>query len=247
MSRTIGHAIIRIECTGSTNNYATSQVRVNEVKAGTVFLAYDQTSGRGQLDNQWESEVGKNLTFSIFLKPHFLNIRKQFSLSKMVCLGIEAFLSEFIDQVKIKWPNDIYVGDQKICGVLIENAVMNANIRQSVVGIGLNINQTDFVSAAPNPVSLKIITRKDYDLEQMLDKLLSKIDHFYQMLAGGHEKEIDQLFHEKLYRLEEWRTYKDETHEYQGEIVGVNEIGQLKIQEKEGELHEYHFKEVAFL
>ena len=247
MSGTIGHAIIRIERTESTNNYATSQVRVNEVKAGTVFLAYSQTSGRGQLNNQWESEAGKNLTFSIFLKPYFLHIRKQFLLSKVVCLGIEAFLSEFVDQVKIKWPNDIYVGDQKICGILIENAVMNANIKHSVVGIGLNINQSGFFSDAPNPISLKMITGTEYDLDEMLSELLKQIDHFYQELAIGKYDEIDKLFHERLYRLNEWRTYKDETHEYQGKIVGVNEIGQLKIQEKEGELHEYHFKEVAYL
>ena len=247
MSGTICHAIIRIECTESTNNYATSQVRVNEVKTGTVFLAYSQTSGRGQLNNQWESEAGKNLTFSIFLKPFFLDIRNQFLLSKVVCLGIEAFLSEFIDQVKIKWPNDIYVGERKICGILIENTVMNANIKQSIIGIGLNINQTEFLSAAPNPVSLKMITGKDSDLEKMLNALLVHIDHFYQMLACGQENEIDQLFYEKLFRLEEWHTYKDETHEYQGKIIGVNGIGQLKIQEREGHVLEYHFKEVAYL
>ena len=247
MCQHIGKTIVHIERTESTNNYATSQVRVNEVEAGTVFLACDQTAGRGQLTNRWESEAGKNLTFSIFVRPGFLDIRKQFMLSKVVCLGIETFLSRFVDGVKIKWPNDIYVGDRKICGILIENAIMNGIINQTIIGIGLNINQTQFFSDAPNPVSLKMISDTDYDLNVMIAALLKEIDHFYRKLETGQFDELDQAFLQRLYRLNKYHNYKDETHEYSGEIIGVNEIGQLKIQEKNGTIHEYHFKEVVYL
>lgn len=247
MCQHIGQAIINIESTLSTNNYATSQVRENEVKAGTVFLAYDQTAGRGQLENKWESEAGKNLTFSIFLKPTFLDIRKQFMLSKAVCLGMEKCLSKLVEGVHIKWPNDIYVGDQKICGILIENAIMNGRISQSIVGIGLNVNQSRFLSDAPNPVSLKMISGKDYQLEELLTDLLKEIDFFHCLLEEGNFDELDQQFLKKLYRREEWYSFKDENHQYIGKIVGVNKIGQLRIQEKNGLIHEYHFKEVTYL
>ncbi len=247
MCHNIGHTIIKIERTVSTNNYATSQVRENETKAGTVFLAYDQTAGRGQLTNRWESEAGKNLTFSVFLRPVFLDIHKQFMLSKVVCLGLESFLSQFVEGVKIKWPNDIYVADQKICGILIENAIMNGQISQSVIGIGLNINQTRFLSDASNPVSLKMLTGNDYALDDLLTGLLKEFDHYYQQLVAGNFNLLDHEFQQQLYRLEEWHPFKDEKHHYTGKIIGVNEIGQLKIEERDGPVHEYHFKEVAYL
>ena len=247
MSQHIGLPIVCIERTESTNNYASRQVRDNEVTKGTVFLAYEQTAGRGQHNNQWEAEAGKNLTFSIFLRPGFLNIRSQFMLSKVICIGLHAFLSTYVDGVKIKWPNDIYIDDHKICGILIENAVMNGIITQSIVGIGLNINQTQFLSEAPNPVSLKMLTGENYDLEDVLTGLLKKIDHFYRKLEAGQSDELDRAFHQKLYRLNECHHYRDDTHEYAGEIIGVNQIGQLKIREKNGPVHEYHFKEVVFL
>jgi BirA family biotin operon repressor/biotin-[acetyl-CoA-carboxylase] ligase len=247
MCHHIGHSIMKIERTVSTNNYATSQVRENETKAGTVFLAYDQTAGRGQLANRWESEAGKNLTFSVFLQPAFLDIHKQFMLSKVACLSLESFLSQFADGVKIKWPNDIYVADRKICGMLIENAIMNGKISQSIIGIGLNINQTRFLSDAPNPVSLKMLTGQDYSIDDLLPRLLKQLDHYYSRLVDGDFDQLDLEFQQKLYRLEEWHPFKDDNHHYTGKIIGVNEIGQLKIEERDGPVHEYHFKEVAYL
>jgi BirA family biotin operon repressor/biotin-[acetyl-CoA-carboxylase] ligase len=247
MFQQIGHTIIHIESLESTNNYAIRQVVVNEVEEGTVFLAYEQMAGRGQVNNQWESEAGMNLTFSILLRPSFLEIQKQFMLSKIVCLGLVSFLCRSVDPVKIKWPNDIYVGDRKICGVLIENAVMSGIISHSVVGIGLNINQTIFRLPAPNPVSLKMITGKDYDLDVAIKELLKEIDLYYMKLRSGQFEELDRAFHDKLYRLNEWHTYRDEIHIYSGKIIGVNPIGQLRIQEKDGPVHAYYLKEVEYL
>lgn len=247
MFKQIGQFIKKIQRTDSTNNYATGQVYENEVEEGTVFLAYDQTAGRGHFANKWESEAGRNLTFSIFLRPDFLPMHKSYLLSKVVCLGLESSLCRLIDDVKIKWPNDIYVDDRKICGILIENGIMNGKIKQSIIGIGLNVNQERFYSDAPNPVSLKMITEKIFDLDSLLADLLQSIDYFYKKLIDGEFDYLDQEFLKRLYRLEEWHSFKDEKHYYTGKIIGVNKIGQLKIQEKDGLIHEYHFKEVAYL
>lgn len=247
MSRSIGHTIISVRSTESTNNYATSQVRENETEEGTVFLAYEQTSGRGHLANKWESEPGKNLTFSIFMRPGFLPLDKTYVLSKVVCLGLESCLSRLVDGVRIKWPNDIYVGDRKICGILIENGIMNGQICQSVIGIGLNVNQKQFFSDAPNPVSLAILTGEEFQLDEILDELLKQIDFYYQLLVDGQYQQLDELFLSKLYRFGEWHSFQDEEHRYVGKIVGINEIGQLRIQEQDGPIHEYHFKEVGYL
>ena len=247
MLQQIGHTIIPIKRIESTNNYAINQLAVNEVEEGTVFLAYEQTAGKGQLNNRWESEAGMNLTFSVFLKPAFLEIQKQFMLSKIVCLGLVSFLEQYVEGVKIKWPNDMYVSDRKICGILIENAVMSGIISQSVVGIGLNINQTVFRSQAPNPVSLKMITGKDYALDLAIKELLKEIDLYYMKLRSGQFEELNRAFHDHLYRLDEWHAYRDESHQYTGMIIGVNPIGQLRILEKDGSIHDYHFKEVEYL
>lgn len=247
MCHFIGQPIVFIESTESTNNYATRQVRENEVKEGTVFLTYKQTAGRGQVGNSWESAPGKNLSFSILLRPFFLDIHRQYLLSKVVCLSLEKVLNQLVDNVKIKWPNDIYVGDQKIAGVLIENAIMNGQISQSIIGIGLNVNQAQFYSDAPNPVSLKMLTGREFDLEQVLQGILAAMNEFYAYLEAGEFEKLDQLFYERMYRLNEWHAYRDENHHYTGMITGVNWIGQLKVQERDGTLHEYHFKEVSYL
>ncbi|RKD91393.1 biotin--[acetyl-CoA-carboxylase] ligase [Mangrovibacterium diazotrophicum] len=243
----IGQSIIILEQTPSTNNYATDQVRENEVKEGTVFLAVAQTAGRGHLANKWESAAGKNLTFSIYIRPNFLPIEKSYMLSKVVCLGLERYLSRFVDQVRIKWPNDVYVGDRKICGILIENGIMRGEILQSIIGIGLNINQEKFVSDAPNPVSLFQLTGETRDLEEQLKELLSHIDLFYQKLAKGEYEEVSDLFVSKLYRLNEWHWFKDDQGKYFGKIIGVNEIGQLLVEDESKNVRAYHFKEVSYL
>jgi len=242
----IGQTIVLLEQVGSTNNYATSQVRENEVKEGTVFLAVSQTQGRGQQTNSWESADGKNLTLSIVLKPYFLEIKDQFMLSKAVCLGIEAFLSRFVAGVTIKWPNDIYVNDRKICGILIENAIMGGRFSSSVIGIGLNINQAAFYSNAPNPVSLTQLTGQTYDLDELLNNLLENIDEQYVRLQSGDAAGINREFAGKLFWLDEWHYFKDEECRYKGRILGVNEIGQLRVENEAGTIKEYHFKEVEY-
>lgn len=243
----IGNIIIRIPSADSTNNYANGQLQGNALPEGTVFLAYEQTAGRGQLKNFWESEPGKNLTFSIVVFPDFLDIRRQFMLSKVVTLGIYTALSKYVDKLRIKWPNDIYAGDQKLGGILIENSIMYSSIKSSVIGIGINVNQTEFTSSAPNPVSMKNLTNQQFDCDMVLSEILSGIDRYYSLLRDGAEEQIDREFISVLYRLNEKHWFRSEQEEFEGEIIGVNEIGQLLIRKQNGEILDFHFKEVEFL
>ncbi|MDP4187625.1 MAG: biotin--[acetyl-CoA-carboxylase] ligase, partial [Bacteroidota bacterium] len=166
----------------STNYFAMNLAMKPDTEEFTVVWADEQTSGRGEGNNFWESEAGKNLTFSIILKPCFLKIEQQFFLSKAISLAIANFLQPIAGHISVKWPNDIYWKNKKICGILIENIVEQNIIRNSIAGIGLNINQEKFLSNAPNPVSLKNIMKQDYDLEFCLKEILLQIERFYQLL-----------------------------------------------------------------
>lgn len=241
------YQIIRLQTTESTNNYANAQIREKGVSEGTVFLAYEQTAGRGQMKNFWESEPGKNLTFSLVLFPDFLEIKRQFMLSKVVSLGIYRALNKYVAQLKVKWPNDIYAGDQKLGGILIENSIMSGLLKSSIIGIGLNVNQMVFRSNAPNPVSLQMLTNQHHDCESLLTEILDEIGAYYSLLKEGDYNLIDREFISVLYRLDEIHQFKSEDEIFSGQIVGVNEIGQLLIQKTEGQLLEFHFKEVEFL
>ncbi len=247
MNQIIGNVIVRLEVIDSTNNYANRQIRENALSEGTVFLAYEQTSGRGQQKNIWESEPGQNLLFSIVLHPDFLEIRRQFMLSKVVTLGIYKAMNKYVDSLKIKWPNDIYVGDRKLGGILIENSIMSGLLKTSVAGIGLNVNQAVFLSNAPNPVSLQLLTNQHYDCAEILTEVLSGIDHYYGLLKQGEESKIDADFILVLYRLNEKHNFRAGNEVFEGEIIGVNEIGQLLIRKQDGQTCEFHFKEVEFL
>jgi len=247
MDKSIGNTIVRLQETESTNNYANTQIRENVVLEGTVFLAYEQTAGRGQLSNFWESEAGKNLTFSLVLYPDFLEIRRQFMLSKVVTLGVYTALHKYVDHLKIKWPNDIYAGNRKLGGILIENSIMYGLLKSSVVGIGLNVNQTVFRNAAPNPMSLRILTNQHYDTDCILTEVLTAINYYYMLLREGEDEKIDQEFISVLYRLNEKHLFKAEDEVFSGEIIGVNEIGQLLVRKENGKIMDFHFKEVEFL
>lgn len=247
MKNKIGNQILRLQSVESTNNYANEVIKTKEYCEGTVFLAYEQISGRGQLKNKWEAEPGKNLTFSILLFPEFIPIMEQFIISKVITLGIYEALYKHIKELKIKWPNDIYAGNKKIGGILIENSVIYGKINNSIAGIGINVNQTYFRSDAPNPTSLKILTNKHFDLEIILEEILSGIDKFYNLLIEGNFEFIDRMFISVLFRLNEQNKFKTQNIEFEGKIIGVNEIGQLQIIDTENKIHEFHFKEVEFM
>lgn len=243
---TIGSSIDRLSQTESTNNYAAAQLMTKRPNEGAVFVADCQTVGRGQINNFWESEPGKNLTFSFVIYPEFLRIDRQFEISKAVSLGVADFLSERVDRVRIKWPNDLYVENRKIAGILIENSIRMGKISSCIVGIGLNINQQKFLSDAPNPVSLAMLTGGEYDLVDLLEKLLLKIDARYQQLKSGLTHPIDSDYLSCLYRYQEWAHYRMNDEVFEGKIKGVDEIGRLMIENRQQNTLTFHFKEVAF-
>ena len=243
----IGSSVERLTEIDSTNNYAAKQLLTNRLPEGAVFVTDCQTVGRGQVNNYWESEPGQNLTFSFVCYPEYLRIDRQFEISKAVSLGVKNFLSRYVAGVSIKWPNDIYIGDKKVAGILIENAIRNGKLSNCIVGIGLNINQLAFVSDAPNPISLRQATGVCYDLQEMLALLLAEIDQWYQLLKHGNQMAIDEAYTDSLYRLSQRANYKDEQGPFTGRISGVDAIGRLCIETESGKSMIFHFKEVAFL
>jgi BirA family biotin operon repressor/biotin-[acetyl-CoA-carboxylase] ligase len=239
--------VINLDLVDSTNNYARGLVLHKEAEEGTVVLAQQQTNGRGHGKNCWESEIGKNLLCSILFKPTFLYPANQFFLSMVVSLGIFDFVASEVNDVKIKWPNDIYISENKIGGILIENTIMGNQMSDSVSGIGLNINQETFVSNAPNPVSLKLVTRQVYNLECCLEKVWLNIFKWYEVLKLGDFDKIAKTYTSNLFRINEWATYKDKDGEFIGQIIGVDEIGQLKIQTQKKIIRLFQFKEVEYI
>ncbi len=241
-----GKNIIRLSEVGSTNNYA-KQLVSDQVENGTVVLAQFQSGGRGQAGKHWESEAGKNLLCSLILYPDFLNAGTQFIISKIVSLSIVELLEEECDGVSIKWPNDVYVDNRKIAGMLIENSVKGMKLDSSVIGIGLNVNQEVFYSDAPNPVSLKQITGKEYALDNVLKRLLDHFWRWYAVLNCGDMDEIDRAYFKKMFGLGEWRRFRKDGNLFEARIAGLGEFGQLLLEDRTGKVIEFMFKEVEFV
>lgn len=243
----IGSTIVHLDIVDSTNNYAAKELLTKSLNEGTVFLAACQQSGRGQGASSWESSDGLNLTFSIILYPKNLEVSIQFLISKAISLGIVDFLANHTEGIRIKWPNDIYAGDKKIAGILIETAVMAGKVSRAVVGIGLNINQEIFVSDAPNPVSLKNLTGNNYDLGKTLNELCFHLDKRYQQMIGFNSFQINRDFEKQLYLCGEWTLFRADGSDFEGMIRGTDAEGQLLIENRDGKIRGFQFKEVQFL
>ena len=231
----------------STNNYANGLVLSNAAEEGTVVLTQFQNRGKGQAGNSWESAPEMNLLASIILFPKFLNAGAQFQISKIISLSIAEFLLEHVPDVSIKWPNDIYVGNKKIAGILIENTVKGNFLDTSVVGFGLNLNQEVFVSDAPNPISLKQLTEKLYSIENTMDRIFDLFSKWYFRLQTSDNGSINSTYLKNLFRFRKYAIYKKDGVEFEARIVGVGDFGQLKLETNIGELKEFMFKEIEFV
>lgn len=218
-----------------------------QLASGTVILARNQTCGKGMQGTKWESQEGKNLTFSILLLPEDFPAEQQFMLSKAISIGIVDSLNEHASGFSIKWPNDIYFKDLKIAGILIENSVQGSKLAESIVGIGLNINQQYFSPETQNPISLNAITGKEYDLADVLDKMLKYLDFRYHQLCEKNYSILDAEYLKLLYRIGKWCEFSTHKSNFTGKIIGVSKLGQLQIELKEGEVKTYGFKEVEFV
>lgn len=226
-----GHTVDKLDTVDSTNRYALDVLRKRPPAEGFAVWALEQTAGRGQRGNSWLTEPRANLTFSIILHPRFLPVNEQFWLTKSIALAVAGFVSSYLPSVpvSVKWPNDIYVNNQKIAGILIENILEQSAIKHSVAGIGININQTAFDPAIPNATSLKLFTGTTFDLETCLLQLFVLIEKFYLELRNGNYRQIDDAYHEILYRRGILSDLLINGKACKGTIKGVSATGHLLV------------------
>ena len=235
---------------GSTNTYC--KEHSEELEAPTLVRAVAQTAGRGQRGNYWESSPGENLTFSIVWNPEGVAPIEQFSISEATSLGVVAYLKGRGIEAKVKWPNDIYVGDRKICGILIEHSVAGTMLQRSVIGAGINVNQKAFVSDAPNPVSMSQLTGKGYGIEEEMAAVASEIERYLRQASTGEGRHrLHEEFLASLWRGDgEFYPFRERESglTFRGRIEGVEPVGFLHVKEEtSGETRKYAFKEVEFI
>ncbi len=231
--------------TDSTNLYIRRLIeKGGPLQDMTVVSAFEQTAGRGQKGNTWETEPGKNIIFSLFCRPSFVAPVRQFVLSQCIALAIADVLSEYTEGITVKWPNDIYWHDKKISGTLIECGLQGNAISWCIIGSGININQTQFLSDAPNPVSLKMITGKEYDTDVLLQQVIERFSYFYDMLRNGGEAGIAELYMRRLYRSDGYYPYEDSEGRFNARIHSIEISGLIVLEDSVGCLRRYEFKEV---
>lgn len=241
--------IIKLDAIDSTNTFLREMSYNNQVENFTIVIAENQVNGRGQMNTVWESENGNSLTFSILLKLDQLTIANQFYISKVVSLAIYDVLSTLLTvKINIKWPNDILAEGKKICGILIENSVKKTMIHQSIVGIGLNVNQEMFKNL-PNATSMKLISNEDYDLDFILEKLVSSIKKYISILEKKEFQEIDKLYLNRLYKIGIPSMFKNMLTNtvFMGKILGVSNQGQLNVELEDETVSQFNLKEIEFI
>ena len=243
---------IALDETTSTNQYCLAEL-CGRNRAGiapyslAVITAEYQSLGRGQGANTWESERGQNLLFSILCHPVWVPVRAQFCISECIALAIRDALSELTGGISIKWPNDIYWRDRKICGILIENRLEEGCIRDCVVGVGINVNQQIFRSDAPNPVSLVQILGRETDRRQLLDRVIQLFRENLEALRRGNYAGIAAAYASHLYRADGFHAYRDAAGNFEAALVEVEDDGHLILRDTAGSIRSYAFKEVEFV
>ncbi len=242
--------MIYLSETDSTNSEIRRRlVECPDMCSGTVVVVDFQTAGRGQKGNSWESQSGKNLLFSILLRPRRMMAVHSFILSQLVSLSIVEVLGRYIPDVSIKWPNDIYYRDCKLVGILIENDMQGADVALSIVGIGVNVNQTHFLSSAPNPVSLAQVLRHTVDRDMLLGQLVDTITTSVETYSPADNTSVSLAYMRALYRSKGFHDYFDVLAQepIRAEVVGVEPSGRLSLRTDTGEVRNYVFKEVRYI
>ena len=240
---------ILVHSTASTNSYLSKMAMM--LPGGTVIHTPEQTAGRGQKGNTWESETGKNVIFSMLLKKPMVPIVNQFYISEAVSVAIVEVLSQYIGGFSIKWPNDIYHDDRKVCGILIEHSIMGASINHSILGVGINVNQVEFKSDAPNPVSLAQLLDRDVDVDDVLHRVCEAIEKrcAFDAYTESAFEELHKEYLSLLYRKDEkyHRFVLPEGDEFDAKIAEVEPTGMLVLERENGMQERFAFKEVGFV
>ena len=259
--------IYHFPITTSTNDDA----RDEKYREGDVVWADFQTAGRGQRGHEWHSRKGENLTFSVVLEPTFVPIAEQFAVSEVVALSLVDMLAEYGIVARIKWTNDVYVGDRKLVGILIEHSLATTTLRRTIVGVGINVNQTEFDASLPNPVSMAQLLDGELNVEDVLQRFLVHLQRNYNALREIKNEELKiknsdncqlsivncqlntacamhKRYNELLYRLNEYHTYALPSGEqFEAKILGTAPSGALRLENEAGEIKDYLFKEVEFI
>lgn len=247
-----GKEITELESVDSTNSYAIELLKSHRLAEGHIVWTKSQLRGRGQRGNVWESERGSNITLSVIWYPVFLLPARQFLLTQAVSLGVADFLGYKLEQagaqkaIQIKWPNDMFVDDRKIAGILIENSLRTDAITSSVVGIGLNMNQKKF-SFADDPISLALLTGQSYDIRTCILELCAFLEPRYLQLRAGKTQLLQEEYLSWLYRLNEWHYYKAGDHVFTGKVRGVSDAGRLLVETEDRKVNAFDFKEIVFV
>ena len=236
--------IIHIPKTESTNQSLRLLANAGKLADKSIVWTDFQTEGRGQAGNSWESESGMNLLCSILFYPSHLPARQSFAILELAALSVKHTLDRYVPDITIKWPNDIYFQNKKISGILIENEITERNITRSIIGTGINLNQTEFKSDAPNPISLSMITGCSYDRKEFLNQLYA----LFTLLASEFEdKGLDGLHQQycaSLYHRDGFHLYKDAKGSFDARILTIELSGHLILERPDGTLSRYGFKEV---
>jgi BirA family transcriptional regulator, biotin operon repressor / biotin---[acetyl-CoA-carboxylase] ligase len=224
-----GKNIIYLPTCQSTNDEASQLVRQSAVHEGLVVITDNQTAGRGQRGNNWQTNAGQNFTLSVVLQPHFLTAVEQFKLNIAISVGVFDFLEPYLGTtLKIKWPNDIYVENKKLGGILIENTIQNSRIETSIVGIGLNINQLNFPNI--HATSLGRFTGQFYNLDYLLAELLENLEKNYLSLRNNGFNNLKVKYLRNMFRYQETHWFEENGERFRGTIMGIDEHGRLAVE-----------------
>lgn len=231
----------------STNLRAGKLISKLPVKEPFWIRTDDQFAGRGQGSHTWISEPGQNLTGTLGIFPQAFEAARQFDLSKTFALAAAAFLELFVENIRIKWPNDLYANDSKIGGMLIETAILGKFIDHAIFGVGININQVNFQKNIPNPISISSLTGLKYDLQELENLLLEAFLNKYSLIESGRFEEINSQYVNKLYRFSEYVSFKSADGTFSAKIVGVSEYGHLLIETESGMIQSFAYQEIEYV
>ncbi|RKF03295.1 BirA family biotin operon repressor/biotin-[acetyl-CoA-carboxylase] ligase [Tenacibaculum lutimaris] len=240
--------IIKLNAIDSTNTFLKDMVSKMSIDDFTVVVAKTQTKGRGQMNSEWVVDEGKNLTFSVFCRFEALCVEDHKYLNFCVSLSVLEALNEIeVPNLAVKWPNDILSGNKKIVGILIENSLKGSNISSSVIGIGINVNQDIFSDKLPNASSIKMILKKETDLETLLEAVLLKLKKNIGLLEEKEYKLLEESYLKVLYKKNVPTMFKNNQNIlFMGKIIGVSKNGNLQIELEDETVQEFGLKEVSF-
>lgn len=242
----IGRPTITFDTIDSTNDYATSLVSNSNPNEGTVIWAHYQSKGRGQIGSNWSAVAGQSLLMSVILQPRFLMAYQQFTLNILASLAVRSALNSYDIEAQIKWPNDIYIGPKKICGILIQNMLQGKTIKNAILGIGLNVNQDEFDTLLPNPISMKMASTQLYDVSDVKSRVCQHLQTYYHRLMDDGFDMLKQEYIELLYLKDLESEYEIGGDTVIGEIKGISDLGKLQMAVN-GEMKEFNFRELKYL